>query len=138
LGAAGSLFGHFFFFVYNLPMTSSNWIKIFIAMLIGIVLGLVYGWVLAPVQYTDVTPNILRKDYRADYVLMVAEANQKEQNPEIAARRLAILGSESPAEITASALVYANNNGFTQNETQLLQNLLSDMQKYQPQGNNTP
>jgi hypothetical protein len=119
-------------------MTSSNWIKIFIAMLIGIVLGLVYGWVLAPVQYTDVTPNILRKDYRADYVLMVAEANQKEQNPEIAARRLAILGSESPAEITASALVYANNNGFTQNETQLLQNLLSDMQKYQPQGNNTP
>ena len=107
-------------------------------MLIGIVLGLVYGWVLAPVQYTDVTPNILRKDYRADYVLMVAEANQKEQNPEISARRLAILGSESPAEITASALVYANNNGFTQNETQLLQNLLSDMQKYQPQGNNTP
>ena len=138
MGAAGSLFGHFFFFVYNLPMTSSNWIKIFIAMLIGIVLGLVYGWVLAPVQYTDVTPNILRKDYRADYVLMVAEANQKEQNPEIAARRLAILGSESPAEITASALVYANNNGFTQNETQLLQNLLSDMQKYQPQGNNIP
>jgi hypothetical protein len=119
-------------------MTSSNWIKLLIAAVIGIALGLVYGWVIAPVQYTDVTPNILRKDYRADYVLMVAEANQKEQDPETAARRLAILGSESPAEIAASTLVYATNNGFSQNELQLLQNLLSDMQKYQPQGNNAP
>jgi len=74
-------------------MTTSNWIKIFIAVLAGIALGLVYGWVIAPVQYTDVTPNILREDYRADYVLMVAEAHQSEQDPEMAARRLAILGS---------------------------------------------
>jgi len=119
-------------------MTSSNWIKVSIAALIGIALGLVYGWVIAPVQYTDVTPTILREDYRADYVLMVAEAYQSDQDSETAARRLAILGSESPAEITASALVYATNNGFTQNETLLLQGLLTAMQKYQPQGINTP
>jgi hypothetical protein len=119
-------------------MTSSNWIKILVALLIGIVLGLVYGWVIAPVQYTDVTPNILREDYRADYVLMVAEAHQNEQDPETAARRLAILGSESPALITASALNYAMNNGFTDNEILLLQGLLTAMQKYQPQGINAP
>ena len=139
-GAAGSLLGYFdaTLFVYNLPMTSSNWIKIFVAALIGIALGLVYGWVIAPVQYTDITPNILREDYRADYVLMVAEANQNEQNPETAARRLAIFGSESPAQIVASTLDYAKNNGFTQNEILLLQGLLTAMQTYQPQGINAP
>jgi hypothetical protein len=119
-------------------MTSSNWIKLLIAMLIGIGLGLVYGWLIAPVQYTDITPNILREDYRADYVLMVAEAHQNEQDPETAARRLAILGSESPAQIAASTVVYATNNGFTENEILILQGLLTAMQKYQPQGNNTP
>lgn len=119
-------------------MTPSNWIKILIAVLIGIALGLVYGWVIAPVEYIDVTPNILREDYRADYVLMVAEANQNEQDPETAARRLAILGSESPAQIAASTLEYATNNGFTQNEILLLQGLLTAMQTYQPQGANAP
>jgi hypothetical protein len=119
-------------------MTSSKWIKIFVAALIGIALGLVYGWVIAPIEYIDITPNILREDYRADYVLMVAEAHQNEQDPETAARRLAILGSESPAEITASTLNYATNNGFTQDEILLLQGLLTAMQTYQPQGNNAP
>jgi len=145
LGAAGSLLGYFFAFCLHRtrkgiisPMTSSNWIKIFIAALIGIALGLVYGWVLAPVQYTDVTPNILSEDYRVDYVLMVAEAHQNEQDPEIAARRLAILGSESPAEIVTSALNYATNNNFTQDEILLLQGLLTAMQKYQPQGIDAP
>ncbi len=117
-------------------MTTSNWIKIFIAVLAGIALGLVYGWVISPVQYTDVTPNILREDYRADYVLMVAEAHQSEQDPEMAARRLAILGSESPVQIVTSALNYATNKSFTQNEILLLQGLLTAMQTYQPQGIN--
>jgi hypothetical protein len=119
-------------------MKSSNWIMIFIAALTGIALGLVYGWALAPVQYTDVTPNILREDYRADYVLMVAEAYQSEQDPETAARRLAILGSETPEQIVTSTLSYATNNRFTQNELLLLQGLLTAMQTYQPQGINAP
>jgi hypothetical protein len=120
------------------PMTSSNWIKIIIAAVIGIALGIVYGWVIDPVEYVDVTPDILRADYRADYVLMVAEAYQSEHNPEVSARRLAVLGSESPAQIVSSTLEYAANNGFTQDEIILLQGLLTAMQTYQPQGNSSP
>ena len=119
-------------------MTSSNWIKIIIAAIIGIALGLVYGWQIDPIEYTDITPNILREDYRADYVLMVAEAHQNEQNPETAARRLAILGSESPAQIVTSTLEYANKNDFTQNEILILQGLLTAMQTYQPQAGTAP
>ena len=119
-------------------MPSSNWIKILIAAIIGITLGLIYGWVIQPVEYTNVTPNILRADYRADYVLMVAEAHQSEQDSETSARRLAILGSESPAQIVATTLDYATKNGFTQNEIILLQGLLTAMQTYQPHGINAP
>jgi len=119
-------------------MTSSNWIKILIAVIVGIALGLAYGWVIDPVEYTDVTPNILRADYRADYVLMVAEAHQSEQDSETTARRLAILGSESPEQIVASTLEFAIKNNFTQNEILLLQGLLTAMQTYQPQAINAP
>ncbi|CAG1011808.1 hypothetical protein ANAEL_04275 [Anaerolineales bacterium] len=117
---------------------TSNWIKFFIALTVGVALGLVYGWEISPVQYTDAPPNILREDYRTDYVLMTAEAYQGEQDPQTAARRLAILGSESPAQITASALQYATSNGFSEDDVSLLQNLLNAMQTYQPQGDSAP
>jgi len=114
-------------------MPSTNTIKIITALAIGIAIGLLYGWVISPVEYTDATPNILRNDYRVDYVLMVAEAYQADIDPETAARSLAILGSESPAIITSSALEYANRNGFSQTEITTLQNLLTAMQTYQPE-----
>lgn len=119
-------------------MSSTNIIKIILALVLGIALGLAYGWVIDPVEYTDVPPNILREDYRVDYVLMVAEAYQNDLDDETATRRLAVLGSESPAAITTSALEYANLNSFTGGEIQLLQNLLTAMQTYQPQGNSNP
>ena len=119
-------------------MTSSNWIRISIAVIIGITLGLIYGWVIEPIEYTDVTPNILREDFRVDYVLMVAEAHRSEQDSETTVRRLAILGSESPVQIVESALDFAVKNNFTENEINLLQGLLTAMQTYQPQAINAP
>ncbi|MBI5953825.1 MAG: hypothetical protein HY865_19395 [Chloroflexi bacterium] len=117
---------------------NSNWIKFFIALAIGIALGITYGWVIDPVQYTDAPPNILREDYRTDYVLMTAEIHNSERDAASAARRLAILGSESPAQITASALQYATSNGFSESDVALLQDLLNAMQTYQPQGDSAP
>ncbi|MBK7454950.1 MAG: hypothetical protein IPJ46_14905 [Anaerolineales bacterium] len=114
-------------------MSISNWIRIILTAIAGIALGLVYGWVIDPVEYVDVTPNILRADFRADYVMMVAEAHQSEQDLETSAKRLAMLGSESPAQIVTSTLDYAKKNNFTQNEIDLLQELLTAMQTYQPQ-----
>ncbi len=116
----------------------SNWIKFLIALTIGVATGLIYGWVIDPVQYTDAPPNILRKDYRADYVLMAAEIYNSERDTKSAARRLAMLGSESPAQITASALQYATSNDFSQEDVSLLQNLLDVMQTYQPQADSAP
>jgi len=115
-------------------MTRTHWIYVSISLFIGATLGLIYGWWIAPVEYTDVTPGILREDYQVDYVLMVAEAFQSEQNVEVAARRLAVIASEAPSIPVEKAFEYAQTNGFSAHEIKILQDLLIVMQTYEPQG----
>lgn len=108
----------------------SRWIFIVLALLAGIALGLVYGWVIDPVEYFDLTPDTLRADYKADYVLMVAEAYRTEQDPGLAARRLAIFGSQSPSTIAANGLEYARASGFADSDTVLMQELVTALQAW--------
>ncbi len=74
----------------------------------ALVSGLLYGWVIDPVDFVDLTPDTLRADYRADYILMVAEAYQSENDLDLAARRLAIFGSDPPAEIVVAGASIRN------------------------------
>jgi len=109
-----------------------RWLIILIAILLGIVLGLVYGWVVDPVQYTDITPDALRIDYRTDYVLMVAEAYQAEEDPELASRRLAVLGSEPPVLIAGEAYAYAQQSAYPTDDLALIQELVVALETWQP------
>ena len=43
-------------------------------LVLGVALGLVYAWVLAPVKYVDTVPDMLREDYKAQYRALVAAA----------------------------------------------------------------
>lgn len=116
-----------------------RWIPILIAAIIGLSLGLVYGWVIDPVQYTDITPDALRIDYRTDYVLMVAEAYQAEEEPELAARRLAVLGSDPPALISEEAYDFAQQSAYPADDLALIQELTVALQTWQPvPGSNQP
>ncbi len=109
-----------------------RWLLILIAAFLGIALGLVYGWVIDPVQYTDITPDALRSDYRTDYVLMVAEAYQAEEDPELAARRLAVLGSDPPALIAGEAYDFAQGSAYSAEDLALIQELTVALQTWQP------
>jgi len=113
-------------------MSPKRWILFALALIIGTGAGLYYGWVISPVQYIDTTPSTLRADFRADYTLMVAETYQADQNLENAARRLAILGSQPPAQIVVSALDFATRNNYSPADTALLQNLGAAMQVWKP------
>lgn len=108
----------------------SRWIFIVLALLAGIGLGLVYGWVIEPVDYFDLTPDTLSLDYKADYVLMVAEAYKAEQDPRLAALRLAVFGSQSPSEIAASGLAYARTEGLPVEDIDLMQELVTALQAW--------
>jgi hypothetical protein len=111
-------------------MKSSRWLFILIALALGIGLGISYGWFVDPVEFFDLTPDTLRADYKTDYVLMVAEAYRTEQDPGLAARRLAILGSKSPSAISSEGLEYARANGFADTDIALIQELVTAMQAW--------
>ena len=109
-----------------------RWLPILIVAILGITLGLVYGWVIDPVQFTDITPDALRIDYRTDYVLMVAEAYHAEQDPALAARRLAVFGSEPPAIIASEAENFARQAAYSPDDLTLIQDLTVALQTWQP------
>ena len=110
----------------------SRWFPILIAIILGLVLGLFYGWEINPVQYTDITPDALRVDYRTDYVLMVAEAYHTEQDPALAARRLAVLGSKPPSLLAEEAYNFAQQSAYTPDDLALIQELYVALQAWQP------
>jgi hypothetical protein len=113
-------------------MTTNHfrWIFIVLALSAGIGIGLAYGWVIDPVDYFDLTPDTLREDYKTDYVLMTAEAYRVEQDPGLAARRLAIFGVKSPSTIAADGLAYARANGYSDSEVALIQELVTALQAW--------
>ena len=114
----------------NNPMP--RWIPIFIAASLGVALGLVYGWKINPVQYTDITPDVLRIDYRTDYVLMVAEAYRGEGDPALAAQRLAVFGSKPLANIVEEVYDYARQSTYPAEDLTLIQELMLALQTWQP------
>jgi hypothetical protein len=101
----------------------SRWFRFFLAVAVGIGLGLLYGWVISPVEYVDTTPETLRVDYRADYVLMVAEAYHTEQDISLAVERLAFLGFSPPSELVEEAMAYAVQKGYASADLGLLRTL---------------
>jgi hypothetical protein len=107
-----------------------RWVLIAIALILGAGLGLAYGWYVDPVDFFDLTPDTLRADYKADYVLMTAEAYRVEQDPGLAARRLAIFGTKSPAGIAADGLAYARANGFSDADIARMRELVTALQAW--------
>src|SRR5512139_1535025 len=111
-------------------MKATRFFFIFLTLIIGIGAGLAYGWVLDPVDFFDLTPDTLRADYKADYVLMTAEAYRAEQDPGLAARRLAIFGTQTPSAIAAEGLAYARANGFSDSDIAMIQELVTALQAW--------
>ncbi len=115
-------------------MTTRRWIFFLITIAVGIGLGLLYGWVLSPLEYVDTSPDTLRADFKTDYTLMVAEIYQAELNTDAAARRLALLGSEHPLNIISAAIEYARSVSYSPQDIALLQSFQLAMQTWQPSG----
>src|SRR3989304_3891981 len=56
--------------------------RLVIGLVLGVATGLIYGWIISPVEYINTAPDSLRADYRTDYVLMVAQAYAVEDDLE--------------------------------------------------------
>jgi hypothetical protein len=62
------------------------------ALILGIVSGLLYGWMIDPVHYDKTTPKVLRADFKDRYRALIAEAFLANQDIGRATSRLALLG----------------------------------------------
>ena len=109
-----------------------------VSILSGITLGLVYGWVINPVQYVDTSPDTLRADYKTDYVLMVAEAYRAEGDLGQAVRRLAILGSAAPLDLVQQAIVYAGQAGYAPKDVDSMLKLSQGLKTWSGQTQGAP
>lgn len=90
---------------------------------IGISAGLVYGWVINPLNQAEVTPRSLRMDYKTDYVLMVAEIHQADQNVTEAVTDLEFLAEKDPLDLVDRAIAYAKQLGYLQEDIDKMDHL---------------
>jgi hypothetical protein len=121
-----------------------RWISFFVAILVGVAIGLYYGWVINPVQYVDTTPASLHEEFKTDYVWMVAEAYQIEHNADLAGQRLRNLSGISPLDTVREALLSATQAQYRDIDLQHIRDLESAMRVYTskmgitPQASETP
>jgi hypothetical protein len=71
------------------------WVTIAI-FFVGLALGLLWGWGIAPVQWTDVPPSQLGTSYQEDYMRMTLESFRLNSEPNFAVQRWQNLGSAAP------------------------------------------
>ncbi len=98
-------------------------------LLLGVGLGLLVAWVLAPVRYVDTTPDRLRADFKDAYRALIALAYQG--NPDLvrAQARLALLGDPNPAQALAVQAQHAQTRGARTYEIEALQRLAADLSR---------
>ncbi|TFH35286.1 MAG: hypothetical protein E4G99_07650, partial [Anaerolineales bacterium] len=85
-----------------------------LGIILGIVIGVLYAWVISPVQWVDGTPADLRQDLRVDYLRMVIDSYASNLDADLALERYGVLGEyggdsldlvgETPAEVDPSAI----------------------------------
>ena len=101
---------------------------------IGIGLGILIGWELAPVRYAESGPHTLRQDYRTDYVLMVAEVYEVQGDLAMALAQLVTLGDGSPAAMVQEAIAYAQEAGYSPDDLARMLALAEDVAQLNLEG----
>ena len=69
-----------------------------LALAAGFGLGLTYAWVIAPVQYVEAEPRILRDDFKDHFRSAIADAYAANMDLERARARLDLLGDPDPSQ----------------------------------------
>lgn len=105
----------------------TRWFFFILVILFGFGLGLFYTWRINPIDYTDADLDLLRVDYQTDYVLMVAEVYQLDNNLNEAIKYLTQLTLSESTETIQEAINFAEEQGYRQQDIVLMQSLLHDL-----------
>jgi hypothetical protein len=73
-----------------------NW-YLLTGLFLGLVLGILYSWVISPISQVDTHPNLLRDDYKDIYRSLISRAYRANINLPRAEARLELIGDQEPA-----------------------------------------
>jgi hypothetical protein len=97
------------------------------ALILGLILGLGYSWVVSPLTQKDTHPATLREDYQDVYRSLIARAYQANRNLPRARARLELLGDEEPALALAAQAQRSLAERGDQEMARLLADLSTDL-----------
>ncbi|MEW6567547.1 MAG: hypothetical protein AB1449_05155 [Chloroflexota bacterium] len=84
-------------------LVERKWVLAVGALVAGLALGLLYGWVIDPVEWVNATPEQLRADLQQDYLRMVIESYSVNHDAPLALERYRALGVAGPEVLAAVA-----------------------------------
>jgi hypothetical protein len=97
---------------------------ILLGLIIGAAIGLFYGWVISPVQYTETDPSSLSIENREQYLILVAAAYKADHNIDRARMRLAKL---KDADVISGLASLAQRTAASGGDASALAVLASDL-----------
>ena len=99
---------------------------------IGLALGLLFAWLIQPVEYLDTPPDSLKEIYKDQYRAVIASAFEANQDMVRAKARLELLGDEDIYRAVAEQAQRVLADGGTPQESQALGRLAAALSKTMP------
>jgi hypothetical protein len=100
------------------------------ALVVGLLIGLIFAWVVWPVQYTDAAPEHLHENFQIDYMRMVVDSFTLRQDDSLAKQRIDALGEDGP--VTLQKLIANPGDDLSRMALDLF------LQQYNPNAESSP
>jgi hypothetical protein len=105
----------------------NDWLGLAAGVILGIAIGLLYAWLINPVEYVNTTPSSLRQSYQQDYLVLIAASYQQTGNLPRAEARLSLFDIADPAEQLAEMAQQRLAAEGSADSAQALARLASDL-----------
>lgn len=105
---------------------------LFTGLVIGLAGGILYSWLVAPVQFMDTDPASLHPDFRAEYRALIALAYLSDGDAGRALVRLELLRDQDPTAVLESQAKQAQKNKRPEREIQALAALAAELSQRPP------
>jgi hypothetical protein len=104
-------------------MKNSRLLGFIFFIILGIGIGLLYGWMVSPGDVKNTTLSSLRADYKSDYTLMVSEVYASDPDIEDTINLLEEISPGNPLAAVQNALLVGQQFGYSEIEMRWLANL---------------
>ena len=98
-----------------------------VALVLGLGIGVLYAWVIAPVRYVDAEPKTLRSDFKDSFRGVIAASYTSTHNIDRARARLLLLGDPDPVEALSAQAQRMLASGAAFQTVQDVAGLASDL-----------